>query len=407
MTRSPATCCCTSAAVCSEVPLPQTLIISEAPFSLSNGFGVTMNTIFHGWPSERLRLIFTRAGTEPMRDVCPTAVFADVPGHWGRRYGAQFMLGMRPTWRGRYSPAWLTRTTRGWSADVVYALVFSGETLAFASWIAGRLRRPLVAHIADDGLETQKSGVTSSIRDLLAGAAARITISEEMRAEYAQRYGLDSQVLHNGAAAELLTDDGVAASPETYTVRYLGSVVPTHHFHAIEDIAEAVRRLHASGLPVRFELCGGEWTRPHAETLVDGRAVVYRGHVDRALGFDLLKTADLLVVPVNFDAEAFRHVRLSLPTKLAESLGSGTPTLVYGPAGSAPVEFCRRHGVGSVIDRRSVDHVADFIRTAMADRSAARLRAQRDRELIRRQYSADAVRVAFRAALCDAAGRAC
>jgi hypothetical protein len=184
--------------------LPRTLVVTEAPFGLNNGFGVTLNTFFSGWDTERLFVLYTRQETAAPDDRSDRSAFADVPGPPGRRHAAAFLLGRRPTWRGRYSALWLRRTLRGWRPDVVYTMVFSGETLAFATWVAGRLRVPLVAHVADDGLETQKGGVSATIGQLLAGAAARISISEEMRQEYSDRYGVDSHVLHNGAADDLL-----------------------------------------------------------------------------------------------------------------------------------------------------------------------------------------------------------
>ena len=135
---------------------------------------------------------------------------------------------------------------------------------------------------------------------------------------------------------------------------YLGSIVPGQHFSAIEDIAAAVVELAGAGVPVRFEIWGGSWTRQHAETLTDGRAVVYCGRRRQADGFALLKSADLLVIPVSFDAAAFAKNRLSLPTKLAECLASGTPTLVYGPAGAAPGRILPPPSRGRV-HRRTLD----------------------------------------------------
>ena len=388
--------------------LPRTLIVSEAPFGLNNGFGVTLNTFFNGWAAERLFMLYTRGETAMSGDPLDRSAFADVPGHWGRRYAAGFLLGRRPTWRGRYSARWLRRTLRGWHPDVVYTMVFSGETLAFATWVAGQLRVPLIAHVADDGLESLKGGVSANIGELLAAAAARISISEEMRQEYALRYGIDSHVLHNGAADDLFAEPALTdCRDDCFVVRYLGSIVPGHHFGAIEDVAAAVRNLAEAGLPVRFELCGGHWTQEHARTLTDDLSVVYLGEMGKADGFELLKTADLLVVPVSFDRTSFSKIRLSLPTKLVECLASGTPTLVYGPAGAAPVDFCRRHGVGSVIDERSFERVAAFIRHMMGNRDSARVAAALDQQFVQLHHTARQARDTFRAILQDAAGATC
>ena len=103
------------------------------------------------------------------------------------------------------------------------------------------------------------------------------------------------------------------------------------------------------------------------------------------------------MIPVSFDEAAFSKNRLSLPTKLAEA--SPAALLVYGPAGAAPVEFCRRHRVGSFIDERSVERVAAHLRHAAANRAGARAAATSGREFIREHYTAARVRDTFRAIL--------
>jgi glycosyltransferase involved in cell wall biosynthesis len=373
---------------------PATLIVSESPFCLSNGFGVTLTTLFTGWPADRLRQIYTRTGAEPSRDVCPHIVYGDVPGHWGRRHAIALLLGRRPTWRGRYSLAWLKRALQGWQPELVYALIFSGETLAFAAWIARRFECPLIVHAADDGLERYKAGVSQDIGGLLAGAKGRIVISEEMRVDYEKRYDLEFDVLHNGADDLLFLPPAAAPDTGALTIRYLGSVVPIHHFHALEDIGAAVKLLNQKGIKARFELCGGDG-KADALSLVDHETVIYRGPVGKLEGHQLLRTAGLLVIPINFEPADFSFVRLSLPTKLPEYLASGTPTLVYGPAGAAPVEFCARHKVGSVLTERSVSKLAEFFESFWRNRERFRQNAIRDREFIRANFSARAVRKKF------------
>src|ERR1044072_6253420 len=149
--------------------LPRTLVVSEAPFGLNNGFGVTLATLFSGWAAEGLFMLYTREETIPSGVRRERSAHAPVPGHWGRRSALPFFLGQRPEWRGRSSARWLRRTLRGWRPDAVYTMVFSGGTLDYASWIARYFDVPLVAHVADDGLETGKGGAKASIAGLAAG----------------------------------------------------------------------------------------------------------------------------------------------------------------------------------------------------------------------------------------------
>lgn len=384
---------------------PRTLVISEQPFCLSNGFGVTLSTYFTGWPSDNLMEIHTSAHAVAQHDICPRIHYADIPGHWGRRYALPFFLGKSPTWRGRYSRRWLRRTLGGWQPEVVYSLVISGWTSAYAQWVAHQCQCPWIIHVADDAIERLRNEPNPPTRDLMADAACRLAISHEMKLEYEQRYGLGFGVLHNGAADNLFANERQAVSSANhtpFTIRYLGSILPSHQFNAIEDIAAAVKQLSASGVPIVFEMCGGEWTKEHALPLTDGQSVVYRGAVDREQGFALLKAADLLIIPVSFSPDEFSFVRLSYPTKLPEYLASGTPTLVYGPRGVAPVEFCLRHHVGHAITTRSTNAVSAWLTQAIRDRAALRIKADTDRQWAQQHVSATAVRSQFKTFLTQA-----
>ena len=55
---------CMSADGCSNRmdSLPCTLVVTEAPFGLNNGFGVTLNTFFSGWDAERLFVLLHARG---------------------------------------------------------------------------------------------------------------------------------------------------------------------------------------------------------------------------------------------------------------------------------------------------------------------------------------------------------
>lgn len=387
---------------------PRTLIVSEQPFCLSNGFGVTLSTYFSGWPADNLMEIHTSAHAVAEHDICPRIQYADIPGHWGRRYALPYLLGKSPTWRGRYSARWLHRTLDGWRPDVVYSLLIAGWTAAYAQWVAHECSCPWIIHVADDAIERLRNEPNPPTRDLMADATCRLAISHEMKLEYEKRYGLEFGVLHNGAADDLFAGE-VQASPSgdhaPFTIRYLGSILPSHQFNAIEDIAAAVKQLNTAGMPIVFEMCGGEWTKEHALPLTDGQSVLYRGAVDREQGFALLKGADLLIIPVSFSPEEFSFVRLSYPTKLPEYLASGTPTLVYGPRGTAPVEFCLRHQVGHTITQRSVSEVSAWLKQAMNNRNALRSKAGADRQWAQQHVSASAVRNQFRSYLSKASTR--
>ena len=372
---------------------PETLIISESPFSLVNGFGVTLTTFFQGWPREKLRQFYTTTPAPVSRDVCQNIRRAHIPIHGARRYGVMFALGLIPEWRHQYSRRWLEAQLKGWRPDLVYSLSHSFTTARYAGWVSEILDCPHLLHIADDCLGR---AARAEVQAVCRAAAGRLAISEEMRSVYAARHQLDFDVLHNGAAQEIFDQPPASRSdPAEFVVRYLGSIVPRHHFPALDDIAEAVRRVKPGDRAMRMEIYGGEVTRRASDHIVDGRQVIYGGPADRLEGYRLLASADLLVIPVSFASESYEEIRLSFPTKLPECLASGVPTLVYGPAGSAPVEFCRRHQLASVIPERGPDLLDSFFAKLLIEPDHFRGKAAADREFARQHLSAPAIRERF------------
>jgi glycosyltransferase involved in cell wall biosynthesis len=114
--------------------------------------------------------------------------------------------------------------------------------------------------------------------------------------------------------------------------------------------------------------------------------------------------ADVLLLPVNFDPVTAQYVKYSMPTKVPEYMLSGTPVLVYGPAGVAQVEYARREGWGSVVSTRGTAPLIEGIRELLGDLTLRERLTQRARELARARHDLGTVRSGFQAALIAAAG---
>ena len=125
--------------------------------------------------------------------------------------------------------------------------------------------------------------------------------------------------------------------------------------------------------------------------------------MSRDEGYQLIKSADLLVVPVSFDSTGFDDICLSFPTKLPEYLASATPTLVYGPAKTAPVEFCRRHKLALVQDTRSIEGLCHLLDKIQREPEHFRSKAAQDSIFARENLSASTMRTRFEKLVADPA----
>lgn len=388
---------------------PRVLIVSDTPFSEYHGGGVTLTTLFDGWPVDRLAMFCSAwSPTRRMRpqdERCAHVRSFRVPGPGGRLDWVKHRLGLAPNWRHDASPEWHRRWCRTWRPDVVYSMFLDVNTFGYADWIADFLDVPHVCHIIDDITPGIAAFGLDRLRRRMATAARRIAISEEMRVEYQAFIGGEFQVFHNGASA-VRPAEPAPRRDEELIIRYLGSVGIIQH-SALIEVAEAVYRARAEGIRCRLEIVGSFWDEGLDASAVDGVAVRRVGpYVSRDEWNRLLDSSDLLVIPVAFSAHGETKVSLSLPTKLLEYLSTGTPTVVYGPPDSGPARFCRRHHLASVVDEQNVDAVVRFLREFANDVARFRQQGARDQATVQRDFANSAIAARFQQLIVDVASRA-
>jgi glycosyltransferase involved in cell wall biosynthesis len=345
------------------------------------------------WPKDRLLTLYR---SEIYRDDAHaefSVAHAPLPGHI-LADAIPFMIGRRPAWNNRYSPKWIYNVLGEWRPDVIYSFFYHESIPRYAEWLSQLLGCPYVVHIGDD---SPALTTASDIPGIFQRASRRIAISEEMATEYQQRYNAAFDVLHNGASEDLFVDTATdTVRDDTFVVRYIGSLLREQHWHAIEDFVEAVKIVNRGGRRVRFEIYCDKWTKRLAEELADGDQIVYAGFAEKPRNYELLKSADLLLLPVTFSDQFLQGYRFSMPTKLCEYLASGAPTLVYGPRGPAVVEFCARHGVGIVQTTRSTSALVDLLNAMTDDSTSFREAAVQSRVFAQNRLSAQSMSVRFR-----------
>jgi glycosyltransferase involved in cell wall biosynthesis len=383
---------------------PSVLLVTETPPGTPNGFGVTLDTLFRNL-RKWTKVIYTDA------DFLVTGrnrgyLFARVPNHCGRRYWLGFVSGKTPEWRGRLSHRWLRRTMNGLEPHLVYSFFHSFACLRFADWIAHNLGIPHIPHIADhcDAFTNDPEA-----RKILIEAPQRIAIGENMRRHYEDRLGTPFEVFHNNPEEEsFLPPLQVPASftpDKPFILRFCGSIFANLHLEGVEDVIQAVRNLARRGIPIRIEFFGNLCPKDCLIDWLDGEIARHLGKVSPERRFTLIKDGHANLVPASFDPQRYIHYRLSIPTKLTETLASSRPTLVYGPSCMEAVRFCQKEGVGTVIAERSIKVLERTLHDFMTNYTAHAAKAERDAETIRRNHSATALRKRFHGVLENSLGQ--
>lgn len=406
-----------------NVDYPRTLIIG-AHMSEQSGSGTFLGRLFSGWPADRLATV--SAGTSPpdwrrchrhyrvgdlelhlrtpFRWLVPSKVSGPVlppstAAAWVNAESPHVSLGCRLAqcawyallrflsggeilYRVDLSPQ-LLAWVREFQPDVIYGHCSDLRSVRFLRRMQQALGLPLILHIMDDFPEAlyRKGWVSRFLRprylteftELVRSAKVAMAICQEMAEEYETRYRRPVQWLpmpvELGGYQTAARTQWAAGRP--FRLRYGGRVGWAIR-ESLADLAAVVRLMRQEGTDVVFDLVTCQRELVPAVCL-DSSGVAVRSLEPLADLPRLQAEADVLVVCYDFDSESFRNARYSMPAKMAACMASGTPILVYGPAGLPVVEYARKEGWGKVVDRRDPVALASAVRELM---ESATLREQ-------------------------------
>lgn len=200
--------------------------------------------------------------------------------------------------------------------------------------------------------------------------------------------GLVRCVFNGVTSAEF---EPVVLADDATDVAYVGEF---RHIKGADLLIDAVARLHAAGRPVTLTLGGDgeelEALKTQVRRLGLANAVRFIGHVKARLGFS---KGRLLVVPSRGD---------SMPYVVIEAAAAGVP-MIAANVGGIP-EIFGTH-TEALFGPNNADAMADALRSALDDPTAALQRAASLRERISQHFSQQAmvegVLAGYRAAFAD------
>jgi glycosyltransferase involved in cell wall biosynthesis len=427
-----------------DLPHPRVLFITSAAFNHVSGGGITFSNLFRGWPADRIATVHNDP-TPVATDICRlyyrldereittwpilarlragAAVPAGAAGRASTTGTGQGVLRRLKTAifgdglpeRGILS-APLAAWIEAFRPDIIYTILGSTGMMALIEQVQRRFALPLVVHFMDDWQSAiHRGGLLSALQRrhmhaltarLIAASSLRLGICDAMCEEYAARFGRLFRPFQNTVDvarwAPLAKRDVTVGAP--IRLLYTGSVLGFAQSDSLVECCAAVALLRGEGLPVELDIYSPPaQTAPLRDRLLCDRAIRLHDVIsDDEAYFRRLAQADILLLPVNFDAHSVRYIRLSMPTKVPSYLVSGTPILVYGPSGVAQVEYARSAGWGHVVDGPDRAALVGAIRRLAGDTVLRRELSATATRIAAERHDSASVRVAFQAALTEA-----
>ena len=430
------------------------LFVTPVAFNHFTGGGVTFTNLFRGWPKDRLFTV--HADSLPLStDTCVNyfalsadelplagplqalrrlagagapdaasnsapvgATFAAGPAKGPRGVKQLLLKGAHAIFGNSGLPvsARLSERLSAWieaaRPDVLYTILGSIEMMELVEEIRARFRLPVVVHLMDDWrAERERYGLLSPLRRArlnalfdrsMRNAQGHLAIGDAMAAAYGAEFGARFDAIQNVIDSDRWVADARQDVTPSQPARllYAGSVYPGVQLSSLLEIAAAVARLRANDVAVTLDVMAPDYMVGPFRTRLesnDGTRVVPQVPRDRY--FSAVCDADVLLLPVNFEASAIRMVRYSMPTKVPEYLVSGVPILLYAPAGIALVDYAERAGWGLTVTEQAPAVLDAAVKRIVTDLPLRRDLVRRARETAAARHDAGKVREAFRAAL--------
>ena len=427
---------------------PRLLFITPSAFNNITGGGITFSNLFYGWPQDRLATIhndpipvtsevcvnYYQLGVKEIDKKGPLKWIYQIIRPNNRDIGVildnnpsltlktlksikDFVFGDRVPESAEISQG-LSSWIKQYQPDVIYTILGSNAIMELVIKVSNQFDIPIVVHMMDDWPGTIYRGGIFSILErkkmenqlniIMDKAVERMAICESMSSAYEKRYGVSFNYFQN----TIDTQKWCKHSPTNLSVQkevklvYVGSIFQNAQLDSLVDCAHAVSTLNKSSINAKLEIYSPQFFHSLFTSRfgVDESVQLHNNLETDYEFFKLLQSADILIIPVNFDSKTIQFIKYSMPTKVPAYLLSGTPILVYGPNEVAQVKYASREGWGHVVTSRNQDKLIDAIYQLATDENLRMNLSNKARNIAIKNHDCQKVRTAFQQTLRAAAG---
>ncbi|MBA3868779.1 MAG: hypothetical protein H0X30_06470 [Anaerolineae bacterium] len=261
---------------------------------------------------------------------------------------------------------------------------------------------PFIPYIFDDYayhmVDWTREMAIRLMQPMMTQAAEVIVTNEATDTEYRRRYHIsNTTVIHN--AAPILDLDSIrnpnpVLDKSTFNIVYSGAVYHAH-YDAFRNMIQAIETLPKN--TVKLHLFTDQSAESIASKGISGDCLVHHGHVNQSMIAATLLEADLLFLPLAFDAPTQEVLRLASPGKMGDYLGMAKPILVHAPADCYIAQYFRQHDCGVVVDKPDVALLAQTISDIVAGKIDTERLAHNARQQAEIDFATEHVQAQFMA----------
>ncbi len=168
-----------------------------------------------------------------------------------------------------------------------------------------------------------------------------VTISEEMKEQYYNKFFVDTTVLMTGS--RYIPKDNVQTKKSLTSISYFGNIRLNRN-QSLSDIGRALDHINdMRGTEYTLNIYTGERDNLFLSAFDGIKSIRLSGFLSGEEFDKAVNSSDILLHTEAFDEESIDRVRHSVSTKIADSLASGIPMFAYGPENVSSMQHLIRH----------------------------------------------------------------
>lgn len=429
---------------------PKVLIIGQM-FDKDSGGGITLSNLFTGWDSDSIAVLATKT-ENPDFSVCKNVYcIGDLEIERGFPFNLKLTgessksgvlnteteLKKKQVLRAKPKPGKLERIKdrliiltgqihrrrrflisnelskwiNDFDPDIIYTQLSSFEIIQFIRVILKNYHKPLAIHIMDDWPKTITGNqvepfksywhnrINNGFRQLIEQASVLMSISESMSEEYLKRYGKKFYPFHNPVD----TNRWVTPIQKNYSINVKFKILYAGRIgsglqRCLIDTAKAIQKLANKGFKVEFIIQPTN-INPVLDELVKYEFVSIRPLVPYKSLPEIFSSADVLLLPNDFDRKSVSFLRYSMPTKASEYMVSGTPIVVFSHPENALTKHATKYNWAFVVAENSNERLESAFKALYENEDLRKSIGSRAKEFAIQYFDSTIIRKRFKDAL--------
>ena len=378
---------------------PKVLVFGQH-FNSTSGGGITLTNLFKGWPKNRIASVVSNYKHVVENEVCDNIFGLErwrfpicfltkskdkKPGKIEfNQTKFQYINNIREPQAGKLSNFLsfitmrlgilpfihnnrLTEDFIKWvfefNPDIIYTQLADVNVAKMVYNLSSILKKPIAIHIMDDWPKTlYREGLFSFYNrwlmkkyflKLMDKSTVLMGISTAMCIEYKKRYAKDFIPFHNPIELSKwsLHQKNNWSELSDIKILYLGRVGIANS-SGISDLVEVLSELKEEGKNISLRIYSPDYCEKLKNRIEININIKISPAIPNSEVPAVLKSSDILFLPLDFDEESINFARYSMPTKASEYMISGTPTLIYAPSGIALTDHAKENKWAYIVCER-------------------------------------------------------